>query len=344
EVIRSLDLVPATLCAFSNKPIEEAEVILPANLCPLIKSSFGFIKTDTCPFFGLSDVVIGETTCDGKKKMFELISHYKPIHVMDLPQLPDEPEAQDHWENMIYKVKQFLEKKFHRTVNDERIEEEIKKTNKLTKKMNEVFDYIAIETPAIGWEELYDIFFLSSGADWNEIVRLIDDVLMKLEKRKKSRFCYTKEDATRVMVTGCPIAGDATKVFKIIEELGGVIVALEACSGMKPYMSLIEEDTGNPVRAIARHYLKIPCSCMTPNFRRLEWIDTLIERFRPQAMVDVILQACHSYNIESYKVGEHIRKKHGLPFLKIETDYSQSDIGQIKTRVGALLELCRANA
>ncbi len=73
ELIRAMDIVPATLCAFSNKTIEAAEAILPANLCPLIKSSYGFIITDTCPFYGISDVVIGETTCDGKKKMFELI-------------------------------------------------------------------------------------------------------------------------------------------------------------------------------------------------------------------------------------------------------------------------------
>ncbi len=58
----------------------------------LIKSSYGFIVTDTCPFFGISDAVIAETTCDGKE-MFELIGDYKPLHVMDLPQLPDEPEA-----------------------------------------------------------------------------------------------------------------------------------------------------------------------------------------------------------------------------------------------------------
>ena len=75
---------------------------------------------------------------------------------------------------------------------------------------------------------------------------------------------------------------------------GGVIVALEACSGMKPYMSFIEEDTGDPIRALASHYLKIPCSCMTPNNRRLDRIDELIERFKPNAVVDVILQACHS--------------------------------------------------
>ncbi len=102
-----------------------------------------------------------------------------------------------------------------------------------------------------------------------------------------------------------------------------------------------EEGTEDPVRAIAAHYLTIPCSCMTPNTRRLDAIDSMVERFKPDAVVDVVLQACHTYNVESYKVGEHVQKKHGLPFLKIETDYSQGDAGQILTRVQALLEICR---
>ena len=118
-------------------------------------------------------------------------------------------------------------------------------------------------------------------------------------------------------------------------------MALDACSGMKPYMSLIEEGTGDPIRAIAARYLQIPCSCMTPNDRRLTEMDKVIERFKPDAVVDVVLQACHSYNVESHKVGERIQAKHWLPFLKIVTDYSQSDIGQIRTRVEALLEMCR---
>ena len=109
ELIRALDMVPASLCAFSQVPIEAAETILPTNLCPLIKSSFGFILTDTCPFYGIADVVIGETTCDGKKKMFELIRERKPTHIMDLPQLPDEPEALDNWTVMIRKLQSFLE-------------------------------------------------------------------------------------------------------------------------------------------------------------------------------------------------------------------------------------------
>ncbi|HAR95914.1 MAG TPA: 2-hydroxyacyl-CoA dehydratase [Deltaproteobacteria bacterium] len=338
ELIRAFGLVPASLCAFSNSTIETAEAVLPANLCPLIKSSYGFILKDTCPFFGLSDAVIAETTCDGKKKMFELISGIKPMHVMDLPQLPDEPEALDTWTAMIDKLRRFLETTFHRRATDEEIEDAICDSNRKARLMNRIFDYAALDPPVVAWPELYDALFLASGASGKDMEPMLNIVLQKLERRKEDGYIYGRKGAPRVLVTGCPVGGDSLKVLNIIEEAGGVIVALDSCSGMKPYAELIDEGTGKPLRALAKRYLEIPCSCMTPNNRRLTEIDRLIQRFKPHAVVDVVLHACHSYNVESIKVGHHVREKHALPFLKIVTDYSPSDMGQIRTRVEALLE------
>jgi benzoyl-CoA reductase/2-hydroxyglutaryl-CoA dehydratase subunit BcrC/BadD/HgdB len=341
EVIRALDLVPVSLCAFSNATIKAAEAVLPANLCPLIKSSYGFILKDACPFFAMSDAVIAETTCDGKKKMFELIAGRKPMHVMDLPQLPDEPEAIDHWASMIRKVQKFLESVFERTTTDERIEAAIRDTNEKSRLMNRVFDYAALSRPVIAWPELYHVLFLAQGSSGARMAPVLRNVLDKLEKRRQDGYAYGPPGAPRVVVAGCPVGGDSLKVLTAIEEAGGVVVALDSCSGMKPYAGFIEEGTADPVRALAVRYLQIPCSCMTPNNRRLTEIDRIIERFKPDAVVDLVLHACHSYNIESFKVGEHIREKHALPFLTIVTDYSESDVGQIRTRVQALLEICR---
>ncbi len=340
ELIRAMDIVPATLCAFSNTPIEKAEAVLPANLCPLIKSSYGFIITDTCPFYAISDIVIGETTCDGKKKMFELIRDRKPTHIMDLPQLPDEEEALTNWTAMIRKLQKFLETAFYTKASDKKIADAIKDTNKKNAMMRKIFEFMALKPSVAGWQEIYDLTFMAQGASGIEMESMLAEALKKLEKRKADGYVYGKTGAPRVMVTGCPVGGDAQKVFKIIEESGGMIVVLDACSGFKPFMTDIEEDTGNPVNAIAERYLKLPCSCMTPNMRRLTEISRMIDKFKPDAVVDVALQACHSYNIESYKVGEYIRKHHNLPFLKIVTDFSQSDVGQFHTRVEALLESC----
>jgi len=339
ELIQAMGITPAVLCAFSNATIEAAEVILPANLCPLIKSSYGFILTDSCPFYALSDAVIAETTCDGKKKMFELISDKKPLFVMDLPQVPAEQEAKENWTVMIKKVQSFLEQTFNRTVTDEKIEEAIKDVNHKNKMMRKIFDYAAMRPPVIGWSELYDIIFLATIATGKDIEPILKDIIIQLDKRVQNGYSNSKNLlAPRVMVTGCPVGGDATRIFKIIEEIGGDVVALDACSGMKLFLDSTEEDSNDPVSAISEKYLRIPCSCMTPNCRRLSEIDKIIEKFQPDVVIDLILHACHSYNIESYKIGEHIKNRHNLPFQKIIIDYSEGDTEQIKTRMEALLE------
>lgn len=337
ELFYAMDIVPAVLCAFSNATIEEAESVLPANLCPLIKSSYGFIAKDTCPFYSFSEAVIGETTCDGKKKMFELIAERKPMHIMDLPQLPDEDGALDNWTIMVRKLQVFLGSTFGVIVSDGDIEDAIKENNKKNTLVRKILEFGALPDPVISWREMHDVIFLSTPGRGNEINSILEDVISRLEKRGKDGYVYGRKNAPRVLITGCPTAGDAAKVFNIVEESGGVIVGIDSCVGLKPFAETVEEGSGNPVRAIAERYLKIPCACMTPNNRRLTELDKLIEKYRPDAVVDIVLQACHGYNVESHKVGEHVSSR-GIPFLKIVTDYSQGDAGQIKTRIEALFE------
>jgi benzoyl-CoA reductase/2-hydroxyglutaryl-CoA dehydratase subunit BcrC/BadD/HgdB len=338
EVIRAMGAAPAVLCAFADKTIEAAETVLPANLCPLIKSSYGFIKTDTCPFFAISEAIIAETTCDGKKKMFELISDIKPMYVMDLPQLPDEKEALDNWTVMIKKLKGFLETTFNRKIEDKEVEKEIKATNEKNRLMNKIFDFAALTPTPVSWLELYDLTYLGQASTTQDMLGILNDCVEKLGKRVADGVYHGEKDSPRVLVTGCPVGGDATKVFKIIEEAGGVVVVLDSCTGMKAYNGIIDENTPDPYAALSRRYLELPCSCMTPNSRRLTELDKMIKRFKPDVVVDVVLHACHSYNVESSKVKAHVEGKHKMPFLKIETDYSQSDVEQLRTRVEALLE------
>ncbi len=339
ELIQAMGVVPAVLCAFSKVPIASAETVLPANLCPLIKSSYGFILEGTCPFFSMSQAVIAETTCDGKKKMFELAAEMKPLHVMDLPQLPDEAEALDNWTVMIRKLQGFLEKTFQRQASDEAIEESIRKTNRKNGLMRKLFSYAALDPPVLDWKEMYDAGFLALPATGDDMIPILEPLLEKLERRLERGEHYGRPGAPRVMVTGCPVGGDATKIFNIIEKSGGVVVLPDACTGIKAFMGEIEENTADPIRAMARRYLEIPCACMTPNDRRLESISDMIEQFKPDAVVEFVLTACHSYNVEAYKVGRHVNETHGLPYLKIETDYSDNDEGQIRTKVEALFEI-----
>jgi benzoyl-CoA reductase/2-hydroxyglutaryl-CoA dehydratase subunit BcrC/BadD/HgdB len=339
ELFRAMGAVPAVLCAFSNRTISEAESVLPSNLCPLIKSSYGFIISDTCPFFGLSEAVVAETTCDGKKKMFELISDKKPMFVMDLRQMPDSVTARKNWAQIIRNLQAFFEDTFSVKIDDSAIESQIKDSNMKNRLLEEIFSYAAMKPSYLKWTEIYDLTFLAQPATFADIKPILDDCLNKLEMRKEKGFSIGSTDSPRVLITGCPVGGDALKVYRVVEESGGVIVAVDNCTGFKPFMGTIAEDTNDPVMALSERYMDLHCSCMSPNDRRLSKLDELIEKYRPDMVIDVILHACHAYNIESFRVREHVKTRHGLPFLKIETDYSESDIKQIKTRVQALMEI-----
>lgn len=341
EIMKAMDITPAVLCAFSNGTVAAAEEVLPTNLCPLIKSSYGFIMSDTCPFFSLSEAVIGETTCDGKKKMFELITEKKPLFVMDLPQVPQYEEALVHWTAVIKKMKSFLEKSFDKKADDKSLEEAISDTNEKNKHVLEIFGFAALTPPVISWNEMLDIVFLATPLTGKEVISILKDKIKMLESRVDNGIYIGSKNAPRILVTGSPLGGDAAKIYKIIESEGGVVVAIDSCMGLKTFTGMINENTGDPIGAIAERYLGIPCSCMTPNNKRLDEISKLIEKFKPDAVIDVILHACHSYNIESIKVEKLVRENHNLPFLKIVTDYSTEDNGQLTTRIGALIEMSK---
>lgn len=338
ELMHAMGIVPALLCAFSKVPIESAEEVLPANLCPLIKSSYGFIQEGTCPFFTAADVVVAETTCDGKKKMFELISELRPLHVMDLPQMPDVEGAVDNWRRMIVRLKQFLEEKTGRSATDEHIEDAIVWANRKNRLARKIFGYAACEPPVISWKEIYDISFLAMPSTGPDIVPLLEEKLEKLEKRMQNGEHFGTRDAPRVLVTGCPIGGDATKIFRVVEEAGGLVVAPDSCTGTKIFNGDFAENTGDPITSLAERYLKLPCACMTPNTERMEALSSLIETYKPDVVIDFILQACHGYNVESHRVAQHVTENHGPAFLKVEADYSDADVGQLKTRIEALFE------
>jgi len=142
----------------------------------------------------------------------------------------------------------------------------------------------------------------------------------------------------RILLTGCPVGKGSDKVINIIEDLGARVVCMENCSGLKG-MSLAVDETGDPYEALARRYLQIPCSCMTPNPNRMSDLRQMAVQFKADAVVDLTWLGCHTYNGESFAIQTLVEEELNLPFLHIETDYSDSDLEQLKTRIEALMEL-----
>jgi benzoyl-CoA reductase/2-hydroxyglutaryl-CoA dehydratase subunit BcrC/BadD/HgdB len=145
----------------------------------------------------------------------------------------------------------------------------------------------------------------------------------------------------RVLMTGVPMAHGAERVLDIIESRGGLVVAMENCVGLKPILDDIMLNGGDIMRALAEKYFTIPCSVMTTNDRRLDTLSALAKTYRAQCVVDLVWQACLTYDVEAQRVKRLAEGKLGVPYLRIETDYSPSDSARIAVRVEALFETVR---
>ena len=338
EIAVAADAIPLPLCGTRQAPIEAAEEVLPRNLCPLIKSSYGFAATDTCPFFRFSDMIVADTTCDGKKKMFEIMAAIKPVHILQLPQNQDMAKSLLPWKNEIENLVTILEQKTDRRITKEKISLAIALLNKERRAKKRLMDIAKAKPSPLTGMELVEILFKTGFfADKEKGIALMNEIADVCEEIiGKKQSSYT-EKTPRILLTGVPIGLGSDKVVKIVEQCGANVVAFENCSGYKQTFQV--DETKDPVLALAEQYLSIPCSVMSPNPGRMEMLTEMIREFSVNGVVDLTWQACHTYNIEAFYVQKLVQDTFGLPYLHLETDYSESDTGQLRVRIEAFLEM-----
>lgn len=336
ELAMAMGAVTVGLCGTSEEPIPDAERDLPKNLCPLIKSSYGFAKTDTCPYFYFSDLVVGETTCDGKKKMFEYMKRLKDVHVMHLPNMQDEA-GKELWKKEILRLKEKLESRFQVEITDEKVRQAVQKNNQIRKALKEFCELMQQDpVPMTG----YDLFQVLYGS-WFKLYtdEILEEVRKLTKEIKEQTDSGNRKKGPRILITGCPIGGVVDKIVKTAEECGACVVAFENCNGMKAFDRLVDEESEDIYDALAEYYLHIGCSVMTPDQNRMTLLKEMIREYQVDGVIEVVLTACHTYMIESGEIGQMVREECEIPYLCLETDYSAADRGQLKTRMEAFVEM-----
>lgn len=336
ELILAVDGTAAPLCATSEEPIPAAEADLPKNLCPLIKASYGFALTDTCPYFYFSDLIVGETTCDGKKKMFELMNGIKETYVMQLPSHRDEASL-DAWEKEIERFWKKLENFYGITITEEDVKKAIRLKNRERDVMLKFLELGKLNpSPISGYEMGTRLDGLGFNPDIEQRCKIIEERTAQVIKDWEENYKGKESKRPRILVTGCPNSGIRDKTIKVIEELGADVVAFDCCNGTREKVEKVDENL--PVtKALAKKYLNINCSVMSPNETRMAYISDMIDEYQVDGVLELVLYACHTYSIESYYVKKTAMEKN-VPYLMIETDYSKADSGQINTRLEAFLE------
>ena len=335
EILDAAGFTSVSLCGMSDETIPAAEEHLPRNMCPLIKSSYGFAVSDKCPYTYFSDLLVGETTCDGKKKMYELLGKLKPMFVLNLPQsLAGDPVAA--WAAELRRFIAYLEKTFGVTITDEALRAAARTRNEERRARLALMQLQKQTPPPMSGTELHAAL---DGAGFvfdpqQRIGNLKDLHRSVVEQGHSDRFAGAK----RILVTGCPIGGVAAKTVKAIEEMGGVVVCFENCSGIKAAFQMVDDQAEDIVLAIAQRYMEIGCSVMAPNDKRMELFPKLVEEYRIDGIVEVDLQACTPYTVESFHI-RTIAEKLNVPYLGLEPDYPPCDSAQLATRIQGFLDL-----
>lgn len=340
EIIRAMGGLCVGLCAGAEWAYDEVESLLPSNTCALIKSFMGFKLGKVCPYVESADLIIGETTCDGKKKAYELFGEMAPLHVMELPQMKREADRR-LWRGEIDRLVEKLGDVTGRELTAENLARAVGEVNAKRRALQRLnAARRAAPAPISGKDALLatQVAFYDDVPRFTEMVNKIAD---ELEARVAAGDGVAAKDAPRILVTGSPMSIPNWKLHDVIEKAGAVVVAEELCTGSRYYEKLVPEG-GATVDAmlddIAGKYLDINCACFTPNTGRIDDVLRLAEEYKVDGILHYALQFCAPYTIEATSV-ERAARDAGYRFLRIDTDYSMNDIGQLQTRVEAFLEM-----
>jgi benzoyl-CoA reductase/2-hydroxyglutaryl-CoA dehydratase subunit BcrC/BadD/HgdB len=330
------------LCGGSPATIADAETELPRNICPLIKSAHGFKLQRTCAYTQSSDFIYGETTCEAKKKTWEILNKHHPVHVMNIPHMKRDKDLK-MWKEEIVEFKEHIEEVTGKKLSLEEMLEGTRIINEKRKALLRLDSLRGLNPevmPITGKDALFvtQMGFLDDPKRYTQKVNELCD---ELEKRVEDKISVFEKDTPRLMILGTPIAPPNWKLHTAVEGSGGAIINEESCIGHRYYKDNVDLDNikneDDLMEELMKRYSAVDCACFTPNTPRIDKILQMYKDRKADGVIYYTLSFCHTYNVESFLVTEALEAA-GIPCLVIESDYSPEDAGQIKTRVEAFLE------
>lgn len=270
--------------------------------------------------------------------MYELLNDIRPTYVLHLPQGELESSI-DEWTNEIRRFKEYIESTFGITITDEALRTAARLRNEERAARLTLMELQKSKPPMARGLDMYKTLE-GAGFMFETCGRIahLESLKADIENAYANGARPVDASAKRILITGCPIGGILEKTVKAIEEHGGAVVCFENCSGIKAAYQMVDTQADDILKAIAQRYLGIGCAVMTPNSIRLSNIEKLIAEYDVDGVVELDLQSCTPYTVEAYTLRK-LMERLSVPYIAIETDYSQSDSGQLLTRLEAFLEM-----
>jgi benzoyl-CoA reductase/2-hydroxyglutaryl-CoA dehydratase subunit BcrC/BadD/HgdB len=339
EIALAAHVLPIPLCGGSHFPVDYADKMFPRDICPLIRSTFGMALSKTCPYARLEDGVVGETTCDAKKKAWDLLK----FNVMEIPQKKNARDR-DLWRAEVREFKAYVENISGITVTPARLKQTIKLVNAKRRMLQQVNEFRKLANPPISGIDALLVSQIALNQDIDTFIEGCKRLIEELHQRVDQGISAYEQPGPRILMAGTPSPMGNAKVHFAVESSGLQVVADESCTGMRYYRNMVDEnidDLETMIDAIADRYFGIDCSCFSPNTERIENIMEIIRDYKIDGVVQNILSFCHGYNVEAKTVELALAEKE-IPSFKIVTDYSYEDLEQMKVRIESFKELITA--
>lgn len=340
EIVVACDGAVTGLCGGSQFWVPEGEKVLPSGMCPLVKASLGAHFGKTCPYFSVSDVYVGETTCDGKKKAYEILGADKQTYVMDMPQMK-RPQDYEKWTGEIAAFADMVQDVTGVELTAEKLGDAIHLINEKRQALARVHAARKADPLPISGKDVLlmtQIAFFDDPARCAQMANALADELEARIERGEGVF---PKGTKRILVTGTPLAIPNWKLHHIIETSGAAVVCEEMCTGTRYFEHLVDESATTlegQFQALSDRYMQNNCACFTPNPGRVEDIVRLAREYRADGVIDCNLKFCTLYDVEKSSVAAALEQE-GIPCLALETDYADNDAEQLRTRIGAFIEM-----
>lgn len=305
---------------------------LPKNVCPAVRECCNICESGV---LDEADLILTESSCDGKKKMFELLKDQSKLYYYQVPQGEEQEYVLPLIESECRHLVQMLEKRFGIQITEAEIREAAELLNRQRESAMKLMD-VQKQIPAPAWGmEVYE------RLQQNMALPSCKERIAANEKTREEilgRDAQTPKRAARILITGCPMGGVYDKIIETVELNGGVAICFENCECIKSNIRFTDTGKEDIISALAECYQNTACAIMTPNKKRITLLDELTEAYKIDGILDINLQTCHAYTVERYSVKRHFSGKH-IPYMEIETGYSDADKAQLSTRITAFLEM-----
>ena len=343
ELIYAAGAVPIKLCSGNYTAFSVGDDIVPRDACPLVKAVAGFKQTGLMPLYENCSMMAVPITCDCKKKIAGMLSDTCDLFTMHIPASRNDEDIDDY-ADQLYELIDKLEQVTENEITYDSLCSGFRKVGYAQYELSE-FIRLKKQTPYL-IRGSHAMAIMNAAAYmpadvWGKALRKVND---SLREQTKNGQTVTSKKLPRILLTGSPIVFPNMKIPLLIEEMGGIVAGDETCMGERGMWDpavITNQSFDGMIRSLANRYLR-PCPCPTfaDNKQRIYRLKQLIKENEIQGVIYHVLRGCLVYDFEYKRIEEELGEL-GIPVIRLESDYNEEDVEQLRIRIEAFIELIK---